>query len=143
MNVNANFVSFLMTSLSDNPGFNDVTFVIAHENEIKPTPLDKPIVALSPKGCTIGNKLTKVNENGELVLTNEREVKSTVSMDIYLPYSMGGIEGHRLFDRLATNLMFTKDFGIISGSCSATDYDSSCQAIVLKSTFVFLNIVDA
>ena len=143
MNINGNFVNFLMTSLSENPSFDDVTFVIAYENEIKPTPLEKPIVALSPKGCTIGNKLSKTNDNGELVTTNQREVKSTVSVDIYLPYSMGGVEGHKLFDRLATNLMFIKDFGIISGSCSAADYDSSCQAIVLKSNFVFLNVVEA
>ncbi len=142
MNVNGNIVNLLLTSLSSEASFSDVTFVIAHENEIKPTPLEKPIVAISSKGCTIGDKLTKASDSGELVTTKEREVKTTVSVDIYLPYSMGGIEGHKIFDRLATTLIFVKDFGIIGASCSATDYDSSSQAIVLKSTFVFLNVVD-
>ena len=142
MNINGNFINFLLTDLSSSANFSDVTFVIAHENDIKPTPLEKPIVALSTKGCTIGDKITKANDSGELVVTNEREVKTTVSVDIYLPYSMGGVAGHKIFDRLATNLMFSHDYGIVSGSCSATDYDSSCQAIVLKSSFVFLNVVD-
>ena len=142
MNINGNFINHLLTSLNDNANFDDMNFVIAYENEIKPTPLEKPIVALSTKGCTIGDKLTKANEDGEIVVTNKREVKTTVSVDIYLPYSMGGVAGHKIFDRLATFLMFTQNHNIVSGTCSATDYDSSCQAIVLKSSFVFLNVVD-
>ncbi|MBR5246304.1 MAG: hypothetical protein IKV25_02905 [Clostridia bacterium] len=143
MNINANFVNFLYLALKGEPTFDDLTFVLAHENDIKPTPLEKPIVALSPKGCVIGDKLTKTNDNGEIVVTNKREVKSTVSIDIYLPYSMGGLEGHRYFDRIATYLLFVENFSITGATCSESDYDTSCQAIVLRSSFIFTNIVES
>lgn len=143
MTVNANFVNFVYSSLKGDPIFSDLTFVIAHENEIKPTPLEKPIIALSPKGCVIGDKLTKTNDNGEIVTTNNREVKSTVSIDIYLPYSMGGIQGHRIFDRIATYLLFSQKLAISGATCSEADYDASCQAIVLKSSFIFINVVES
>ena len=68
MTVNANFVNFVYSCLKGDPIFNDLTFVIAHENDIKPTPLEKPIVALSPKGCVIGDKLTQTNDNGEIIV---------------------------------------------------------------------------
>ncbi len=143
MTVNANFVNFVYSCLKGDPIFNDLTFVIAHENDIKPTPLEKPIVALSPKGCVIGDKLTQTNDNGEIIVTKKREVKSTVSIDIYLPYSMGGIEGHRIFDQIATFLLFTQNLTISGATCSEADYDASCQAIVLKSSFVFINVVES
>lgn len=143
MNTNATLVNSIVNSLSNNASFSDITFVIAYENEIKPTPMDKPIVALSPKGCVIGDKLTQTNENGEVITTKKREVKSTVSIDIYLPYSMGGLEGHRIFDRIATYLLFSQNLAISGATCSEADYDNSCQAIILKSTFIFLNVVEA
>jgi hypothetical protein len=143
MTVNANFVNFIYNDLKSNTSFSDLTFVIAHENDIKPTPLEKPIIALSPKGCVISDKLTQVSDTGEITVTKKREVKSTISVDIYLPYSMGGIEGHRIFDRIATNLLFTQNLAISGATCSEADYDTSCQAIVLKSSFIFLNVVES
>jgi hypothetical protein len=143
MNVNGTFVNFLYQCIYEDPSFSDITFVIAHENEIKPTPLEKPIVALSAKGCTIGDKIVEANASGEFITTNKREVKSKVSVDIYLPYSMGGLEGHKIFDKIATFFLFTHKMNITFASCSETDYDASCQAIVLKSIFEFTNIVEA
>ena len=143
MTVNANLVNFTYSALKNESGFNDLSFVIAHENEIKPTPLEKPIVALSSKGCVISDKMTQSSDTGEITETKKREVKSTVSIDIYLPYSMGGIEGHRIFDQIATFLLFTQNLTISGATCSEADYDASCQAIVLKSSFVFTNVVDS
>ena len=143
MTINGNFVNFIYSCLKGDPNFSDLTFVIAHENDIKPTPLEKPIIALSSKGCVIGDRLTKVNDNGEIISTNKREVKSTVSIDIYLPYSMGGIQGHRIFDRIATFLLFSENFAINGATCTEADYDATCQAIVLKSSFIFINVVES
>ncbi len=143
MNVNGNYVNFLYNSLTGTDGLEDLIFVLAYENEIKPTPLEKPIIALSAKGCEIGEKLTKTNDNGEIVLTNERQIKTTISVDFYLPYSQGGVLTHKLFDRIATQLMFIKNYDILKASCSEAEYDSSCQAIVLKSTFIFCNVVES
>ena len=143
MNVTANFVNVLYQGVCDAANFSDLTFVIAHENDIKPTPLIKPIVALSTKGCTIGDKIVEATDSGELVTTNKREVKTIISMDIYLPYSKGGLQGHRIFDRIATHFLFTQGLSITSAKCSEADYDASCQAIVLKSTFEFTDIVSS
>ena len=129
--------------MSTDVGFSDITFVVAYENEIKPTPLNKPIVAISVKGCEIGEKLTETLENGEITVTNKRDMKTTLSADIYLPYSMGGSNGHKIFDRIATYLLFTKKYNISKSVCYNTDYDSNCEAIILRTHFIFNNTVSA
>jgi hypothetical protein len=130
-----------MVATSEQAKFTDLTFVIAYENDIKPTPIDKPIVAFSTKECKIGPKLTKTLDNGEIVPTVKRDLETTICMDIYLPYSMGGLAGHTIFERLATFLLFEKNYDIIKMVCGEADYDSSCQAIVLKSQLVLHEIV--
>lgn len=116
---------------------------MAYENDIKPTPLTKPIAALSVKRCEIGDLLTETLDTGEIKITNSRPVETTISIDIYMPYSKGGNEGHKLFDKIATFLLFTKKHNISKVICGNADYDKNCQAIVLRSTFVFDNTVSA
>lgn len=142
MNLTASTSENIMLSVSEMEKFSDLTFVMAYENDIKPTPLDKPIVAFSTKGCEIGPKLTKTLETGEIKVTKERDLKITVSIDIYLPYSMGGVSGHMIFDRIATFLLYEKNYDIIKVVCNETDYDTSCGAIVLKSQFIFHAVSD-
>ncbi|MBR5321835.1 MAG: hypothetical protein IKU41_08365 [Clostridia bacterium] len=143
MTINGALAETLVSALSTDVGFSDITFVVAYENEIKPTPLNKPIVAISVKGCEIGEKLTETLENGEITVTNKRDMKTTLSADIYLPYSMGGSNGHKIFDRIATYLLFTKKHNISKSVCYNTDYDSNCEAIILRTHFVFNNTVSA
>ncbi len=142
MNLNTITTENIMIAVSEQEKFSDLNFVMAYENDIKPTPVGSPIIAFSTKGCEIGPKLTNTLENGEIVTTKEREYKITVSMDIYLPYSMGGVKGHQIFDRLATFFLYEKNYDIIKVVCSETDYDNSCQAIVLKSQIVFHAVSD-
>ena len=143
MTINGALAETLVSALSTDVGFSDITFVVAYENEIKPTPLNKPIVAISVKGCEIGEKLTETLENGEITVTNKRDMKTTLSADIYLPYSMGGSNGHKIFDRIATYLLFTKKHNISKSVCYNTDYDSNCEAIILRTHFVFNNTISA
>ena len=143
MTINGALAETLVSALSTDVGFSDITFVVAYENEIKPTPLNKPIVAISVKGCEIGEKLTETLEIGEITVTNKRDMKTTLSADIYLPYSMGGSNGHKIFDRIATYLLFTKKHNISKSVCYNTDYDSNCEAIILRTHFVFNNTVSA
>lgn len=142
MNASTLRLENIMQAIVAQTKFADLTLVIAYENDIKPTPINKPIVAFSAKGCEIGPKLTNTLDNGEIVTTTNRDLKATISMDIYLPYSMGGIAGHKLFERLATYLLFEKNYDIIKVVCGEADYDSSCQAIVLKSQFVLHEVVN-
>lgn len=143
MTVNGQIAEDLVKTFSVNSSFTDLNFVLAYENEIKPTPVSEPIVAISVKGAKIGENLTETLDTGEITETKKRELLSTISIDIYLPYSMGGCEGHKIFDRIATSLIFASEMKIASASCGAADYDKSCEAIVLKTQFVFRNIIAA
>ena len=143
MTLNGTLAETIVSALSTDTQFSDITFVIAYENEIKPTPIEKPIVAISVKQCEIGEKLQETLETGEITVTNKREMHSTLSADIYLPYSMGGSAGHKIFDRIATYLLFTKKHNISKSVCYNTDYDSNCEAIILRTHFIFNNTVSA
>lgn len=143
MTINGQMAEGIVTNLSANSDFSDLTFVVAYENEIKPTPISKPIVAVSVKGCEIGERLTETLETGEITETESREMLTTLSVDIYLPYSMGGSEGHKIFDRIATNFLFAKDLDITKSVCYNTEYDKDCEAIVLRTYFVFKHIISS
>lgn len=143
MTTNGTLADTLIQEFAIDMQLRDITFVVAYENEIKPTPLTKPIVALSVKKCEIGDLLTETLDTGEIIKTSSRPVKTAVSIDIYMPYSKGGSEGHRLFDKIATFLLFTKKHNISKVICGDADYDKSCQAIVVRSTFVFDKTVSA
>ena len=143
MTTNGTLAETMVSSLSTDTQFSDITFVVAYENEIKPTPVSKPIVAFSVKACEIGDKLQETLETGEIKTTNKREMKTTLSADIYLPYSQGGSAGHKIFDRIATYLLFTKKHNISKSVCYNTDYDSDCEAIILRTHFIFNNTISA
>ena len=143
MTTNGTLAEAMVSSLSTDTQFSDITFVVAYENEIKPTPVNKPIVAISGKSCEIGDKLQETLETGEIKTTNKREMKTTLSADIYLPYSQGGSAGHKIFDRIATYLLFTKKHNISKSVCYNTDYDSDCEAIILRTHFIFNNTISA
>lgn len=137
MNYRGNFVQDIITTLRTSSQFNDINFVLAYENEIKPTPLKKPLVVLSVKSCEIGPKISFVNESGETTETNSRNMNTTLGVDIYLPYSSGGNEGHKIFDRIAAYLIFTKNYKISKAVCDNVNYDLDSQAITLQAYFIF------
>ena len=138
-----NIADNIVAVLSANADFGDLCFVVAYENEIKPTPISKPIVAISVKNCEVGERLTETLETGEITATMKRNVKVSVSGDIYLPYSMGGSAGHKIFDRFATFFLFSDNFDISKAICSEADYDNDCDAIILRTQFIFNEIVSA
>ena len=66
MTLNGTLAETIVSALSTDTQFSDITFVVAYENEIKPTPIEKPIVAISVKQCEIGEKLQETLETGEI-----------------------------------------------------------------------------
>ena len=143
MTTSGNIAENIVSVLSANSAFKDISFVVAYKNEIKPTPISKPIVAVSVKECEIGERLTETLETGEVITTMKRKVIVTVSGDIYLPYSKGGNAGHKIFDRLATFFLFSDNFDISKANCKEADYDSNCEAIILRTQFIFSETVSA
>lgn len=143
MTNNGSTVDGVLLTVSAEDRFDDLTFVTAYENDIKPIPVKEPIVAFSTKGCVIGPQLTTTLDSGKIVKTTDREVDTTISVDIYMPYSMGGNAAHKIYDRLATFLLYETGYEIIKSVCYETEYDKSCQAIILKSNFVFHDVVSS
>jgi hypothetical protein len=141
MQISGNIAQTMVNLLSEDGQFSDLNFVVAYENEIKPTPLDKPIVAISVKNYEIGDKNTTTLETGEIVDIDTRNIELTLSTDIYLPYSKGGSEGHKIFDRIAFFLLYAKTFPISKAVCYGADYDSTCQAIIVRTSFTFSSII--
>ncbi len=143
MTLNGAMVTGIVSNLKSNTSFSDLSFVEAYENEIKPTPLSKPIVAVSVKNCKIGEKIVNVLENGVIEETVSRPMNTTISVDIFLPYTMGGSKGHIIFDRIATYFIFTKKLNIIDAGSSGLEYDKSCEALVLRTYFVINNTISS
>lgn len=143
MTSNGSTMESVMLTVSAQDRFADLTLVVAYENDIKPVPISEPIVAFSTKGGEIGPQLTTTLDNGKIETTSDREVDTTLSVDIYMPYSMGGNAAHKLFDRLATYLLYETSYNITKAVCHETEYDKSCQAIVLKTYFVFHDVVSS
>lgn len=143
MEISGNSAQEMVSRLSADSQFSDLSFVVAYENEIKPTPLDKPIVAVSVKSCEIGDKSTTTLETGEVVDIDSRKISLTLSTDIYLPHSKGGSEGHKIFDRIATFLLYTEKLPIVKAVCYEADYDSTCQAIIVRTKFTLSSIIPA
>ena len=48
MQISGNAAQELVTRISESGHFDDINLVVAYENKIKPTPLDKPIVTKVP-----------------------------------------------------------------------------------------------
>jgi hypothetical protein len=143
MQISGNAAQELVSRLSADSHFSDISFVVAYENEIKPTPLDKPIVAISIKNCEIGDKGTTILETGEIVEIDSRKITLNMSIDIYLPYSKGGSEGHNIFDKIAIFLLYTEQLPITKAICYEADYDAACQAIIIRTNFTLSSIIPA
>ena len=143
MTNNGSTIDGVLLTVSAEDRFADLKFVTAYENDIKPVPVSEPIVAFSTKGCTIGPQLTKTLDSGKIITTTDREVDTNISVDIYMPYSMGGSAAHKIYDRLATFLLYEAGYTITKSVCYETEYDKSCQAIILKSYFVFHDVVSS
>ena len=62
---------------------------------------------------TYTGTITQVDSfEGEIIKIDSRAISLTLSTDVYLPYSKGGSEGHKIFDRIATYLLFDKKLDI-------------------------------
>ncbi len=137
MNTVSDTMTRVMLSVSEQESFGDLTIVMAYDSDIKPTPVKEPIVAFSLKGAAVGPQLTTTKDNGEVVLTTSREIAVTMNVDIYLPYSKGAVHAYGIYDRLATFLIYESGFSVEKSTCYDAEYDKSCQAIILKTVFVF------
>lgn len=131
----------IVSKLSAAPILADVRFVVAYDNLIKPTPMSKPFVAISVKGCEVGPRLEYPMEGGGIFISTARKASFTIGGDIFVPFSMDGSIIHDVFDRLSTFFMLTASYDIVSVKCSEAEYDNNYEAVILRAQFVFEEVL--
>ena len=142
MTICSQLCELIKSELVKSPKFNNIDIVMAYESDIKPVPLEKIIVALSVKKCALGDNIIEVAEDGEETVTSNRNVTSTVSANIYIPYSYKAQNGPQVFESIIDVLMASHNRDILSANCYDTNYVRSAQALVTKSDIVFKIVGD-
>ena len=116
----------------------ECSMVIAYENDIKPYPVTKPIVAFAVDKITIGERLVSIGEDGSQTQTKNRTVDSVIKASFFVPYASGPKECFSLFNSLSTALMFNTSLQgseITGFHCYDCNYVRDCGALVLESDF--------
>lgn len=143
MNCTSALPTEIVAFLSSQSGLSNITFTVAYENDIKPTPLKKPIVAISIEKSSIGARKTVVADNGLSSLTNDRDVNVKIKIGFYVPYSLGAYGCYELFDKVMTALLFTYDKKITSAECADVSYVRDTGGLVLDSYFTVIKTVNS
>ncbi len=143
MTTNGALSATIISALKSSNIFDEFTIVEAYQSQIKPTPISNPIIAVSVKGCTLGEQITEILDTGLSNKTIKRNLNTTLSIDVYLPYTMGGSIGHQIFDKIATYLIYTKSMDILKAVSNELEHDKSCEALILRNDFVFHSVISA
>ena len=125
----------LVRDFTADEAFSDITFTLAYENDIKPYPVDKPIVAFTTDKTTIGEQLTIYNQDGSQVLSKNRIADTVIKASIFVPYESGALTCFEIFDRVFTKLLFSSSMKIVSSHCYNSSYVRDCGALVLTADF--------
>lgn len=84
----------------------------------------------------------------KLILSANQDASPDIdSLDLFnvaeMKFTCGKGMEIKFFDRIATYLLFTKKHNISKTVYYNTDYDSDCEAIILRTHFIFNNTVSA
>lgn len=129
-----NLPQLLCIYLMQQQDMKNTIFTMAYENEIKPTPLEKPIVAICASGTKIGERKTKTANDGSITLTNERDQTLDIKLGFYLPYSAGAVGCYDLFDTVIQKVFTSYNILIESVACGEVNYVRDTGGLVLECT---------
>ena len=109
---------------------------LAYENEIKPTPMKKAIVALGVEKMTVGDYLTETAADGAVTVTSNRQADLVLKISIFAPYSYGSYETHKILDRIVTAMLYSqKLYTVTSCESGGVHYVRDTGALVLDTYF--------
>ena len=137
MNFSTTMLPLLILAIKQDPNFENATVTAAYENDIKPYPVTKPIVAMSVDKEVIGSRIVTVAENGERTLSKQRQIDLTFKVSIFAPYESGADTCFSMFENMSTMLMFNDAFNIVNGRCFDCKYVRDCNALQLDAEFTW------
>ena len=131
-------VSRVCTAIKEIEKKNNYDVIRAYSNNIKPVPVTNPIVAVSLKKSNVGERKIVIDDSGEEVKSNYRDIEIIVSVDIYLPYAYDEALGIQIFDEIAHHLFNSELLEITKASCEDLHYDSASQTNLMRSSFTVI-----
>lgn len=135
MNTATVFIGNLLRVLKENAFFSDMDLVAAYENEIKPYPVTRPILAFSVQSQSVGDRLIDIAADGAQTKSNRRTVETVFKVSIFVPYESGTREAYHIADYLYSTLLFQTTFSIVACKYADCNYVRDCGALVLNTTF--------
>lgn len=135
MNTASTFIKKLLPVLQADTFWGSMDLVAAYENEIKPYPVVRPILAFSVQSQTVGDRLADIGTDGAQTQSNRRTVETVFKVSIFVPYETGIREAYRLADYLYSTLLFQTTLSIVGCKYADCNYVRDCGALVLDTTF--------
>ncbi|MGN0561836.1 MAG: hypothetical protein ACI4K6_03440 [Candidatus Fimenecus sp.] len=135
MNVPHVFIKNIIPVLQNDPFYENVVITTAYENDIKPYPVEKPIIALAMDKHSVGERLITVNEDGSETLSKNRIGESVIKVTFFVPYENGPADCYRLADYLYSYFLFQTELDITGCRFNDCNYVRECGALVLETDF--------
>ncbi|MEG0546119.1 MAG: hypothetical protein RR552_02915 [Oscillospiraceae bacterium] len=133
MNTSGTLPATMVTYLKSCAEFNNIDIFVAYDNSTKPVPIVKPIVTVCTKGVEISEKVNQTGADGKVYVSDKRNVKTTISIAIHMPYEKGANEAFLLFDKIYSKLLFVYNTSVLTALCTGAEYIREYGAIVLNS----------
>lgn len=136
----SSFLPNMIKVLKNAPGLEDKNMIVAYENNIKPYPVNEPIIALSYKKITLGDRIVKIQPDGAQVVTKQRPVDIVVRISFFVPYASGPAACFRLFDLVSEAILFISTGSVPATNCYSCQYVRDCGALVLHADFTMREV---
>lgn len=135
MNTPHTFITNIIPVLQNDPFFETAIITTAYENDIKPYPVEKPIIALAMDKHTVGERLITINEDGSETLSKKRIGESVIKVTFFVPYENGPADCYRWADYLYSYFLFRTELDITGCRFNDCNYVRECGALVLETDF--------
>lgn len=135
MNYASTLIKKILPVLKNDTFYEGMELVAAYENDIKPYPVEHPIIAFAVDAQTAGECLMDVAADGTQTQSKRREIETTYKISIFVPYESGARAAFRIADYLHGYLLFRTELGIVGSKYADCNYVRDCGALVLHTTF--------